>query len=357
MVLVVGAMPRESSAATSLGLVHRDYPKGSHIVVVPATNVFADRYLQPAHRSSFEHLHRLDGVGWLQFATWHFSTGAGKVKQQHQTNFGYGINVFKNHKAAKHAVADVKLPTTISRVAHLPARRFRSTDATRTLVFVFFVYRTIEVEAYYEYTGVAPLKMAHRLRHTFSTQSSHLAHLVRKLLAAPTPTSTPMPAATDTPTETATMTPAATVTPTSPPAPSATPTSPPAATAAPRPSSTPTPTRTPTPRPSPTATATPVVATVTATLGAQRYRPGAHATVTASVTSGGSPVAGALVNVTFSYPDATRGCDAVTDASGQASCFTVVPAVSDGTPVQVTVDAVYGGGQTASTSLLFYVYS
>ena len=130
-VLVVGLAVdwTPSVAAGSLALPRSDYPHGARIAVIPATNAAADRYLAPVHRSNFERLHRLDGVGWLQFGTWSFHTGHGTSRETHRTIYGYGVNVFTGAGGATRALKDIKIPTAAYRVAHLPALRFLSTDA------------------------------------------------------------------------------------------------------------------------------------------------------------------------------------------------------------------------------------
>lgn len=349
--LLVFEAPR-TSAAPALALPHSDYPHGAHVSVVPATNNQVDQYLQPAHRSTFERLGRLDGAGWLQFATWHFKTGRGGARETHSTVFGYGISVFRNAKSANRALADIRLKTNHFRVAHLPALRFQISDVHQTLVFSFFTYRSIEVEAYYEYSGVAPARVSRMLSHDFSRQRSHLAHLARVLTrriqatatatAVPTDTSTPTP--TDTPTAvppaTATSVPTATVTP--------------LPTSTTQPPSTATPTSTATP--SPTPSAVPVTLTVTATMEQLRYAPGKMATIDVQVTANAAPLAGATVQGTFFYPDATRQCESITDALGNATCAAVVPSEPDGTHADVDI-TVYSGSQIATARATFMVHS
>jgi hypothetical protein len=199
--LAFAATPRSSSAAFSLALARSDYPGGSQITGLPATNREVDIRFGPVHRSSFDRLHRIDGDGWLQAGIWHFTTGRGATKWRHRTVFLYAINLFHNHQEATRAVADEKLRTHVSKLAHLPARLYRVSDVHQTLVFAFFAYREVEVEAYYEYRGVAPTSLAAAVRHKFSTQTSHLAHYARQLSAldhrkatpTPRPTGTPLP--------------------------------------------------------------------------------------------------------------------------------------------------------------------
>lgn len=256
--LVAFAALPAPSLAVSLGLPSSDYPRGTQIVVQPATNAQADVLFRNAHHSSFERLHRIDGVGWLQAAVWHFSTGRGAATQKHQTIFGYGINIFKTAQAASRALNDVKIVRTSYTVAHLPAQRFISSDARETLDFVFFAYRDVEIEAYYEYTGVAPKSLAKKLHHLFSKQNSHLAHLARvysRLMhQVPTATATLVPSPTATPMLTATS---PTNTPSPTPKPSATSSPTPTASPATTPAATATVTSTPTPAATNTATPPP----------------------------------------------------------------------------------------------------
>jgi len=343
--VAVGWTP--SAAAGSLALQRSDYPYGSRIAAIPATNAAADQYLAPVHHSSFEHLHRLDGSGWLQFGTSAFRTGSGTSAQTHQTIYGYGVNVFRTQKAAGHALKDVKIPTTRVRVAHLSARRFTSTDANETLVFVFFRVRTAEVEAYYQYAGVAPASIAASLHHYFGRQLSHLAHLVRLYTSRPPPpTATPVPptaTATDTPVPTDTPAPTSTSVPTA--TPTAIPTETRASTATPLPTSTATP------------TPTPINYAVTASMARQTYNVGEQATVNAAVTLNGRPAAGVKVFASFGFSTGGAGCQAVTDATGNASCSVVVPSGNSGQIVLVNVEAVAGGGYTAQTTTSFRVGS
>lgn len=341
LVVGVALFPRTQSVAATLSLRHPDYPHGARIVVVPATNASADRYLAPVHRSTFERLHRLDGAGWLQFATWHFKTGVGRTAAVHQTIYGYGINLFRRRRDARRALQDVKVPTRSYRIAHLPGRLFRSSTAEQTLVFAFFLYHAVEIEAYYEYSGVAPAAIAKKLRHSFNTQLSHLAHLTRVFerqrppspTATPTPTLTPVPTATPNPAPTGTPVPTATIQPSATATPTGTPTS------------TPTPTATPTP--SPTSTNYTIVAAMTS----PGYPPHQPATVNIAVSYAGQPQSGVPLVVTFAFPTGDVLCQATTDASGKASCSVTVPTLVVGTTVDVTANVV--GGQregTASTS-------
>ncbi|HEX8919719.1 MAG TPA: hypothetical protein VF898_14545, partial [Chloroflexota bacterium] len=201
--VVVAVLPDLSEAAPPLALKRSDYPAGATIAALPATNAQADVLLGPLHRSTFERLQRIDGVGWLQAASWKFQTGRGAATQEHRTIWGYGINVFSNARHAMAAEADRKLRTRSYRVAHLAAFLYQLGDVKQTLAVVFFTYRNVEVESYYEYYGVAPASMAKRLHHIFSRQNSHLAHETRLLVKAMqkgptaiptnTPTITPMP--------------------------------------------------------------------------------------------------------------------------------------------------------------------
>lgn len=328
-------VPQSSSAALSLALPPTDYPQGAKIVPQPATNIEADTLLGPVHRSSFERLRRRDGQGWLQAALWHFETGSGAAVQTHQTIWGYGINVFKNHAQANRAISDVKIPTKRYRVAHLSALLYESTDVRETLVFVFFTFHNIEVENYYEYLGVAPTGLAKSLRHLFSTQSSHLARYARALRSAMHQQPTPAP--TDTPTvpPTAILTPTVTPTGTS------------------RPTSTPrpTPTRAPTPTPTPTPTGFQAQATMTQ----PSYPPWSSAVVKVVVTLNGQPVAGAQVVATFYFGKSTTTCTSVTDAMGTTTCMAQVPDIRNGTTVVVQVQVAGPNGESAMTSASFTV--
>src|SRR5579875_2804322 len=73
--LLALTVPRATSAAISLALPPSDYPPGAKIAAFPPTNDQADRLLGPVHRTSFAKLQREDGLGWLQAAIWHFTTG------------------------------------------------------------------------------------------------------------------------------------------------------------------------------------------------------------------------------------------------------------------------------------------
>jgi hypothetical protein len=322
-----------SSATPSLALPGSDYPRGSTISTLPATNSIVDQYLHPAHRSSFEQLHRVDGLGWLQFGVWHFTTGRAGAAQTHSAIFGYGVNLFHGAGQASRAVSDVKLRTKPFRVAHLAARFYRSSDVKETLVFVFFAYKSIEVEAYYEYDGVAPAAAAQKIRKSFSRQRSHLAARARALSltlqTTPTPTSTRVPSATSTatPVPTATAVPVATATATT------------AATSTPEASATARPTATLTPTPGPTGTSTPVVLAVAAQIEAGKHTAGDLAIVDVHVTSGSQPVGGATVQAIFHFWSGEQSCQGTSDASGQASCSVTIPDDPSGTRVEVDVTA------------------
>jgi hypothetical protein len=318
------------------------------VVAVPPSNADADQYLAPVHRSSFEQLHRLDGAGWLQFGTWQFRTGSGTSASTHQTIYGYGINVFKAAAGAQRALNDVKIPTAGYRVAHLAALRFSSIDAAQTLVFVFLRFRSVEIEAYYEYTGTAPASTASALKHLFSRQLSHLAHLARVYTQRPPATATPIP-----PTATPTDTPPPTATPTS--QPSATPTI--AATVTSTPTVAPTSTPSPTATSTPTPTATPIDYEVTASMERQSYNTGELAVVDAHVTFNGQPAGGIKVVANYSFPAGGRSCQAQTDSSGNASCSVRVPPGNSGSTVVVNVEAIAPGGYTAATTTFFRVGS
>lgn len=304
------------------------------MAAIPATNAQADVFLGPVHRSSFSRLHRLDGEGWLQGAVWHFKTGKGGATWHHLTKFGYAISVFRNAKLARGALKDIKLKTRRYRVAHLPALLFQSSDVKESLVFVFFVYHSIEVEAYYEYRGVAPARLAKRLRHIFSRQSSHLAHLARllrqrrhqKVSQSPSTPTIVLP-------NTATPVPTATV-------------------AASQATATPRPTIPPTATPLPTATSTRFIAT--ATTDQPSYRPNAQAVVIVHVTNG-APVVGATILATFYFPHSIATCSASTDSNGVARCSQPVPDLPNGATVLIDVQVQGRNGESASASTSFTV--
>lgn len=346
--LLLIAVPYTSSEALSLALPRSDYPHGSQIAALPATNEVADQLLGPVHRSHFGVLHRVDGDGWLQAAKWHFKTGRGAAKWDHLTIFGYAINVFRSARQAKHALQDVKIKTQPFRVAHLSALFYRSSDANETLVFHFFVYKSVEVEAYYEYKGSAPVSVAASLHHIFSRQSSHLARLAQKLSqrmgqAPPTPTAT----MTATPSPTATATPTLTPTAVS----IATPTAPPLPTATAPPTSTPS----PSPTLAPTATPTAAGMVVQASTTSPSYAPGALATLNVKVSIGNEPVSGAKVIATFFFPGHTSTCSTTTDQTGSASCSLLVPSAPNGSQVYISIDVASSNGESASTSTTFII--
>jgi hypothetical protein len=341
------AIPRALFAAPNLALPHSDYPSKSRVAVLPATNSVTNRYFGPVHRSSFDALHRIDGAGWVQAAVWHFSTGKGGARRTHQTIFAYAINVYSSKKRAQTAVKNVKIKTTPYRVSRIYCRLYQHIDGRETLVFLFFSFRSIEVESYYEYTGTAPAKVARSLRSLFNRQASHLAGVARKLhrsivspppppLATATPEASATPTATDIP-PTATATVTATV-------PAATAT----ATAVPP---------TPTTLPSPTPTATPVpLLALTAWTSALSYAPGASAEVTVKVMLGASPVSGAQVSMTLESQSEPDECDAITDSSGSASCtFTVPPDTPDGSSLSVSITVHTPYGAVATTRVTFLV--
>lgn len=349
LLLLVLSPTRGTWAAHPLALPASDYPAGCAITAFPATNSVADRYLKPAHRSTFERLRRIDGLGWMQFATCSFVTGRGAASETHATLFGYGMNVFSSAKRAAHAIADVKLVTSPGRVGHLAARRFDRTTARESLHFLFFAAGPVEVEMYYEYSGTAPARTAARLAHAFARQGSHLARDARSLRdalrSAPSPTATLVPTDTPTPTVTATATPAATATS----SPTATATSVPTATVTPRPTATATST------PAPTATPTPVVLAVQASMAQQFYPRGGSAVVNMTATINGKPAQGVRLTADFQYPAGTEACATVSDSNGQGSCSTLVPDEPDGTQVTVYVRAYGPDVSEASTYTSFVV--
>jgi hypothetical protein len=342
--VALAVTPHTTVAAVSLALAHRDYPKGVKVTALPATNHVADTYFGPVHRTSFGRLGRIDGEGWIQAGLWHFRTGRGRAVRSHRTVFGYGIHVFKGSKGAKRALGDIKLKTRAVRVAHLWTRRYRASGVKNTLVFDFFTSGPIEVEAYYEYAGVAPANLQRTLRHSFSTQNSHLVALARRysqaLRAHPTaqPTATSVPA--DTPTSIPTETPTPEVIPTATVAPTSTPT--------------PTPLPRATDIPTPVPTATPAGLVVTASATQPSFAVGDLATVTVHVTLDGSPVANATASINYFFPGATTTCVAHTDATGTGSCSVPVPSIPSGSriPVQLDVSTPSGGTAIASTSFI-----
>jgi len=269
---------------------------------------------------------------------WRFKTGRGGAEATHRVVFAYAINLFRTRRQARQAVHDVKIKTVHSRVAHLYARRFESSDAHQTLIFLFFVYHEVEVEVYLEYRGTAPAVIEGPLRHDLSKQASHLVSLARKesraVHATPTPTATAVPSSTATATATVTATPMPTAT--------ALPTSPstPTATALPA-----TPTATPIPTVPPTVTATPAPTTiptstglvVTAMPSAASYAPGALATIQVRATVDQQPVAGASVDVTFFFSGGAVSCLTQTDATGNAACAVMVPREPGASQVEVQV--------------------
>lgn len=359
LVLVLAALlPLSTSAAVNLSLPKSDYPRGAQIAILPATNVEAYKLLRSAHRSTFDHLHRIDGVGWLQAAIWHFSTGRGAAKQQHQTLFGYGINVFHTGRQAQKAISDASIKRHRGKVAHLPAMIYHSSDAHVTLRYTFFAYKNIEVEAYYEYFGAAPRHISTMLRRLSNRQNSHLAHLARVLHARmnQAPTDTPVPTDTPTPTSTPTLMPTATAVPTATtaPIPTKTPARPPTPT--PQPSATPTITPTASPTVPATDTATPSTdLQVTATTSQPSYPPNGEATIIATVTIGGQGASGVRISAYFGFPNNLESCTAVTDAQGNASCSVRVPPEPSGTVVTVSVQASDSQGRRAMTSTTFTV--
>lgn len=335
------ALPHSAAAPLSLALPPSDYPKGTTIDPRPATNIQADRLLRPAHHSNFERLRRNDGEGWLQAALWYFKSGAGSVSERHQTIFGYGINVFRNRTLAEQALRDVKVKTHKFHVDHLPARIFASTDVKESLVFVFFHYRNIEVENYYEYLGVAPTATAKAIRHLFNRQSAHLSQYARKLHKALELNPPPPPS--NTATATVTAIPSSTITATT----GATPT----LTATARPSAT----VTSSPTPSATATPTPSGFLAQATMGQPSYRPRDYAVVKVEITNDGLPVVGAQITATYFYPKSTATCSGITDSTGMATCSEEVPSLPDGTIINVEVHVAGPNGESAQTAASFTI--
>lgn len=386
--LALTGLPRSSAAALSLALAHSDYPPGSQVVAYPSTNVDATKYFGAVHRSSFAHLGRVEGAGWIQAALWHFSTGTGALKVQHSTVFAYTINVFKTSGAAQKALNDVKLSTHPFTVAHLPAHLFHRGNVHQTLTYVFFTDANLEVETYYEYDGVPSVSQLTTMRRAFSTQRAHLVHLARAYHSAAraTPTDTPTLVPTDTPTPLPTSTPIPLPTDTATPLPTSTPvpTSTPAPTVTPAPVSTPTSTPVPTPTasPVPTATSIPTVTSIptatpfptppsvpsptpvqansngfnlSATTDKPAYRPGALVTVNTVVTLNGQPVADSHILAGFYFPNHYETCTGITNASGVATCQVQVPDNAvDGSHILVQVEAVKDSN-SAIVSLTFAI--
>jgi hypothetical protein len=333
VVCVALSVPRSSSAAPSLALSPSDYPHATRIVVLPCSDSEADHYFGPVHRSSFEHLHRLDGVGWMQAGLWSFTTGRGGAARHHATVFAYGIHVFKGKKGSHRALADVKVKTRATRVSRLYARIYHASDAQESLVFLFFTYHEILVESYYEYHGTAPASVARSLRHAFDRQARDLAARARVLDRAihqpPTATASPTalpPTATTVPTAAPTFTPSA--------------------------SPTASPTRVPTVAPSPT----PGPLTLTATTDSTTYQPSSPVVLQVSVTRGTVPVVNASVEATFTFPGAPGFCNMQTDQHGNASCTVSIPSnAQPGSHIQVTISAQAPDGEMAQTTLTLTV--
>lgn len=336
------AFPHTLSAAPTLALRRSDYPQGAKIAVFPATNAEADARFRRVHRSSFERLHRLDGLGWLQAAIWHFQLGRGSARQRHMVTFGYAINVFDSAQNAKRAMHDVRLHVKPYRVAKIPALRYVASDGHVSLDFIFFAYGSVEIESYVEYTGPAPAKLAHTLHHFFSRQDSHLAQLGRALNTALHTKPTPTPTDTPTPSPTATLTPVPTAT--------SAPTATPSPTATLVPTATPPPTSTPAPTP----TATPAGLMLQVSTGQPTYAVGDNAVITGRVTYNGQPVPDSRIYVTVPFPGHPATCMATTDASGSASCSVSVPAETKGIQVSVWVQVETPAGASifdSSTSV------
>ncbi len=148
--------PQSMLAAPSLALPYADYPRGARIAVYLPTDAAADERFQHVHHTSFEHLQRIDGMGWLQAAICHFQLGHGAARQTHLVAFGYAINVFNNALQAERAANDVRLRAKSFQLAHIRARQYLAADAHVSLDFVFFTYGSIEVESYYKHIEAAP---------------------------------------------------------------------------------------------------------------------------------------------------------------------------------------------------------
>lgn len=344
LVCVGLAVPRTLFAAPNLALPHSDYPGKSKVAVLPATNHIADQYFGPVHRSSFDALHRIDGAGWVQAAVWHFMTGRGGARRTHQTVFAYAINVYHSKTQAQRAVSNVKIKTVPYRVHKIYSRLYQHSDGKETLVFLFFSCKSVEVEAYYEYRGTAPVSTATALRGLFNRQANHLAGAARKLNRSIS--NPPPPPATATPAIEATDTPAATAEPAT-----ATPT-----VVAGTPTSTSVP-PTVTPVPSPTPTLTPVPAlTITAQVSSSTYAPGSDVTVTAHVSLGDRPASGANVSMAFPFSESPAFCTTATDSSGTATCTVTIPAnTPSNSLVDVSITADMPGSPEARATVTFTV--
>jgi hypothetical protein len=344
--------PHAAGAAPSLALSRADYPSGAKLTALAATNTIADTYFGPAHRSSFATLGRLDGDGWIQAALWQFKTGRGAAVKVHHTVFAYGVHVFKGQQGAKRALADVKLKTKRFSVGHRPTRLYHVSDVHSTLTFDFFQVGPLEVESYYQYSGVAPASTRKSLDQKYSTQRSHLMALALKYSAAlkAHPTATPRPTDTPAPSLTPTNTPSPTNTPGPTNTPTATPTAPPSATATRLPTATRVPTNTPTATPTPT----PAGLVLTAAPTAASYAAGDLATVKVTVMNNGSPVVGATAALTFFFSGGSQTCSGHTDTTGVALCSVVVPITTSGVHVAVSVDVTTPSGEAllGSTSIL-----
>jgi hypothetical protein len=220
-------------------------------------------------------------------------------------------------------------------------------------VFAFFAFREVEVEAYYEYKGVAPTNLAASIRHKFSTQTSHLASYARRLSALnhQKPTSTLRLTSTALPTSTATPIPT----------PTTVPTSTAAATLVPVPTSTatavPTAIETSTPVPTPTQTMTPAPTGLVVQAAPQNptYSVRDSATILVHALLNGKPPAGASVNVSFFFPGNSANCAGTVDANGNASCSVAVPFENPGTLIQVNVQVVATTGEVATTNTSFTI--
>lgn len=337
LLLTLVVLPHPSAAAVSLALGRSDYPSGAAIVAYASSDDNVDKYFGAAHRSSFHALHRRNGVGWIQAALWHFSTGKAALRHRHTVVFAYALNIFPRASGAKRALGDLKLRTRPWRVAKWWIHLYRQGNVRHTLTYAAFSYSRTEVECYVEYTGRAPRHIRTLLQRDFTRQVSHLVHLVQVYHRAMVATSTPVPTATVTPSPTATPLP--TNTPTAIP-PTATPTTLPTATPAMLPTATPLPVATATPVPP---TPVPASFTLAASTSQPGYRPGSLATIVAQVTKGGEPVEGAQIIANVYFVGHFEGCSGFTDVTGTVSCQVAVPdSAVDGSQVRVQVQAVKG---------------
>jgi hypothetical protein len=82
----------------------------------------------------------------------------------------------------------------------------------------------------------------------------------------------------------------------------------------------------------------------------QIYRAYQQATVNAHVTLNGQPAAGVKVVANFAFGTGGTACQALTDASGNASCSVSVPPGNAGQTVAVDVEAIAQGYSVQTTT-------